>query len=143
MKYLTSVMVSLLLVSCTTIKNVSQLPEFDAELGERILVKEAFICEDNDKAMFEHSLPNNMMYENNGFKLCPRGKHVASINKGVKVTISEASYRSHFGVVSYTDHWYLIGSTDIENKQINFYIYLGLTTDGKPPNDYINKLLWH
>ncbi len=131
------------LVSCTTINNVSEVSDFKNEIGEQALIKDVFVCEISDKAMFARNLPANELYENHGFESCPYGNDVASLKKGVHVNISEMSHRSHFGLVSYTDHWYLTGSAKLDNKQISFYFYLGLTTDGKPPVNYKEKLVWN
>ncbi|WP_182725398.1 hypothetical protein [Pseudoalteromonas sp. SG43-3] len=133
----------ILLVSCTTIKNVSDSSQFEGDIGIKYLEKNAFICTVDNNAMFTKGLPVNELYENHGFKSCPRGMDVASLLKGAEIKVSEASHSSHFGLVSYTDHWYFVGSADIGGKMVSFYYYLGLTTDGKPPVNYKNNLLWH
>ncbi len=86
--------------------------------------------------------PKNKIHENHGFKSCQNGRDVVFLKKGQLINISEASHRSHFGLVSYSDHWYLIGSTGLDDKSVQFYLYLGLSTDGQLPNDYKDKLLW-
>ena len=132
------------ITSCTTIKNVSKSRDFEHEIGKKVLMKDAFICEINpdDKGWFERDLPNNELYENHGFESCPHGKDVASLKKGEKISIDEVSYREHVGLVSNTDHWYLVGSTITNGRNIHFYFYIGLTTNSRPPNDFKDKLFW-
>ena len=134
----------LCITSCTTINNVSKSSDFKSEIGSKVLMKNAFVCEINidNRGLFEQELPKNELYENHGFKSCPFGKDVASLKIGAKVSIDEASYREHFGLVSYTDHWYLVGSTNVNDTKVHFYFKLGLTTDSRPPNDFKDKLLW-
>ncbi|MCX2778967.1 hypothetical protein [Microbulbifer thermotolerans] len=131
------------LVGCTTIKNVSDSSQFEGDMGIKHLKKNAFICSVDNDAMFAEGLPENELYENHGFKSCPLGTDVAYLLKGAEIKVSEVSHRSHFGLVSYTDHWYFVGSADIGGKTVSFYFYLGLTTDGKPPENYRDNLLWH
>ncbi|EGM70296.1 hypothetical protein SOHN41_01704 [Shewanella sp. HN-41] len=92
--------------------------------------------------MFAKDLPVNELYENHGFKSCPRGTDVAFLPKGTEIKVSKASHHSHFGLVSYTDHWYFVGSAYTGGETVSFYYYLGLTTDGKPPASYKDNLLW-
>lgn len=132
----------ILLVGCTTIKNVSDSSQFGGDIGIKHLEKNAFICSVDNNAMFTKGLPVNELYENHGFKSCPYGMDVASLLKGAEIKVSEVSHRSHFGLVSYTDHWYFVGSAVIDGKTVNFHYYLGLTTDGKPPANYKDNLLW-
>ncbi|QYJ72347.1 hypothetical protein K0H59_04630 [Shewanella sp. FJAT-51649] len=134
---------TIILAGCTTIKNVSDRYQFEGDIGIKHLVKNAFICSIDNNAMFARGLPVNELYENHGFESCPLGVDVASLIKGTEIKVSEASHRSHFGLVSYTDHWYFVGSADIGGKMVSFYYYLGLTTDGKPPANYKDNLLWH
>ncbi|MDC9522696.1 hypothetical protein PSH55_16440 [Pseudoalteromonas sp. Angola-31] len=133
----------ILLVGCTTINNVSDSSQFEGDIGIKNLEKDVFICAVDNNAMFTKGLPVNELYQNHGFKSCPRGMDVASLLKGAEIKVSEASHRSHFGLVSYTDHWYFVGSADIGSKTVSFYYYLGLTTDGKPPANYKDNLLWY
>jgi len=131
-----------LVASCSTVKNVSNSSQFKDDLGLKHLVKKAFICLVENNAIYAKDLPVNELYENHGFESCPYGTDVASLPKGAEIRVSEISHRSHFGLVSYTDHWYFIGSTNTNGKTVNFYYYLGLTTDGRPPENYKDHLLW-
>lgn len=134
---------AIILTGCTSIKNVSDSSLFKGNVGIKHLVKNAFICAVDNNAVFAKGLPVNELYENHGFKSCPRGTDVASLIEGAEIKVSEASHRSYFGIVSYTDHWYFVGSADTGGKTVSFYYYLGLTTDGKPPVNYKDNLLWH
>lgn len=130
-----------LLSACTSVYDVSNSSALEAEIGEKILKVNAFICKVDERALFEKDLPKFRIIKNYGFDRCPLGEHITSLEKGTKIYIVSASHRSHWGLF-HTDHWYLVGSTKAKGKKYSFYNYLGLTTNGVPPEKTETVALW-
>jgi len=140
MNYLT-VIICLFFTGCTTITNVSNSEVFISEIGKKELIKKAFICEVENTALPRKELPKNVIYQNHGFEECPRGKHIASLDKGFILDITEISYRLHFGLF-FTEHWFMVGKMNIDGENMDFYYRIGITTTGHPPIAYKEDLLW-
>ncbi|MAD40957.1 MAG: hypothetical protein CL623_00990 [Arcobacter sp.] len=141
MKTLLTVIIISLLSACTSVYDVTSSPVLETEIGEKILSVDAFICKLDKRSSFAKGLPKYRIIKNYGFDKCPLGEHITSLEKGTIIQINSASHRSHWGLF-HSDHWYLIGSVQLNGKNYDFYNYLGLTTNGLPPEKTQIELLW-
>jgi len=141
MKTLLIIITIALLIACTSVHDVSNVSPFQTKIGAKTLIVNAFICKVDERGSFAKGLPKYRIIKNNGFEKCPLGEHINSLQKGEVVHITSASHRSHWGLF-HSDHWYLVGSAIVNGKKHNFYNYLGLTTNGLPPDRVETVVLW-